>query len=137
MGRRYRRDDSDLEDFLRSLIVFVVFGSLGLFLADRALFYQVAAGSCILIILVTVALIRWFGHRDRKRNKQYLAINEQFGSVLNNFVDQFGRAEAKEAAFKRQQYAFTREHLTYMQDDLAKRGFALSTKDLSYSAPLH
>ena len=74
-------------------------------------------------------MIRWFGHQDRKREKLYLTVTENFGSVLNNFVDQFGRAKAKEAAFKYQQYAFTREHLTYMQDDLAKRGFALSTKD--------
>src|SRR5271157_5588145 len=49
--------------------------------------------------------------------------------LLNNFVDQFGRAKAKEAAFTCQQYAFTRERLTYLQDDLEKHGVVLSTKD--------
>ena len=129
MGRRYRSDNSDLSDFLSSLLGLIIIGSLALYFVDRTLFYQFAAGFCILVILITVGLIRWFGHQDRKREKLYLTVTENFGSVLNNFVDQFGRAKAKEAAFKYQQYAFTREHLTYMQDDLAKRGFALSTKD--------
>ena len=129
MGRRYRSDNSDLSDFLSSLLGLIIIGSLALYFVDRTLFYQFAAGFCILVILITVGLICWFGHQDRKREKLYLTVTENFGSVLNNFVDQFGRAKAKEAAFKYQQYAFTREHLTYMQDDLAKRGFALSTKD--------
>jgi len=50
-------------------------------------------------------------------------------AVVSDFIDQFGRVKAKEAAFTYQQYAFTRERLTYMQDDLEKHGVVLSTKD--------
>jgi hypothetical protein len=129
MRRRYRSDNSDPSDFLSGLLGLIIIGSLGLYFADRVLFYRVAAGTCILIILVTVGLIRWFGHRDRKRNKQYLSITEKYGSVLNNFLDQFGRAKAKEAAYTYQQYAFTKEHLGYLHDDFKKHGVALSQKD--------
>jgi hypothetical protein len=80
-------------------------------------------------MLIAVGVIRWLGHQDRKRNKQYLAMTEKYGSALNNFVDQFGRAKAKNAPFTYQQYAFTQEHLGYLQGDLAKHGFPLSTKE--------
>jgi len=65
----------------------------------------------------------------RKFDATYRAITKDYGSVLNNFLDQFGRAKAKETAFSHQQYAFTREHLGYIYDDLAKHGMALSMKD--------
>jgi restriction endonuclease Mrr len=129
MRRRYRRDDSGLEDLFSGLFGLSILGSLGLYVADRTLFYKAVAGLVVLVILVVVGAIVWVRHRDRKRDEKYRAITKDYGSVLNNFIDQFGRAKAKEAAFTYQQYAFTREHLTYMQDDLAKRGYALSTKD--------
>src|SRR5271166_5710891 len=129
MGRRYRKDDGDLEELLRGLIVLVVVGSLALFFADRALFYKAVAGLVVLIIVVVVGVILWGRYQDRKRFEKYRAITKDYSSVLNNFIDQFGRAKAKEAAFKYQQYAFTEEHLRYLQDDLAKHGVALSTKD--------
>ena len=129
MRRRYRRDDSDLGDLFGGLFGLSILGSLGLYFADRTLFYKVAAGLAVFVVLIVVGAILWGRYRDRKRFEKYRAITKDYGSVLNNFLDQFGRAKAKEAAFKRQQYAFTEEHLRYLQDDLAKRGFALSTKD--------
>jgi len=129
MRRRYRRDDSDLEDLFRALFGLSILGSLGLYFADRALFYKVAAGLIVLIILIVVGAILWGRYRDRRRFEKYRAITKDYGSVLNNFVDQFGRARAKEAAFKYQQYAFTQEHLGYLHGDLEKHGIALSTKD--------
>ena len=129
MRRRYRRDDSDTQDFFGSLFGLTILGSLGLYFGDRALFYKAVAGLIILIALIVVGAILWGRYRDRKRFEKYRAITKDYGSVLNNFLDQFGRAKAKEAAFTYQQYAFTREHLTYLQDDLEMRGVALSTKD--------
>ena len=129
MGRRYRKDDADLEELLRGLIVLVVVGSLALFFADRALFYKAVVGLCVLVVLTTVAAILWGRHQDNKWDEKYRAITKEYGALLNNFVDQFGRAKAKEAAFTYQQYAFTREHLTYLQDDFEKHGVVLSTKD--------
>jgi restriction endonuclease Mrr len=129
MRRRYRRDDSDLEDLFSGLFGLSILGSLGLYVADRTLFYKAVAGLVVLIILVVVGAILWGRYRDRKRDEKYQVITKDYGSVLNNFLDQFGRAKAKEAAFTYQQYAFTRERLTYMQDDLAKHGVVLSTKD--------
>ena len=129
MRRRYRRDDSDTQDFFGSLFGLTILGSLGLYFGDRALFYKAVAGLVILIALIVVGAVLWGRYQDRKRFEKYRAITKDYGSVLNNFLDQFGRAKAKEAAFTYQQYAFTREHLTYLQDDLEKRGVALSTKD--------
>jgi type II secretory pathway pseudopilin PulG len=129
MRRRYRRDDSNLEELFGGLFGHSILGSLGLYFADRALFYEAAAGLIVLIILIVVGAILWGRYRDRKRFEKYRAITKVYGSVLNNFVDQFGRAKAKEAAFKYQQYAFTQEHLEYLQSDLAKHGFAVNTKD--------
>src|SRR3974390_3072440 len=122
MGRRYRRDEDDLGELFRGLVGFAVIGSLGLYVADRALFYKAVAGLIVLIILIVVGAILWGRYRDRKRFEKYRAITKDYGSVLNNFIDQFGRAKAKEAAFTHQQYAFTEEHLGYLQDDLAKHG---------------
>ena len=127
MRRRYRKDD-DVEDIFRGLFGLSILGSLGLYFADRTLFYEAAAGLALLIILIVVGAILWGRYRDRKRFEKYRAITKDYGSVLNNFIDQFGRAKAKEAAFTHQQYAFTRERLTYMQDDLAKHGVVLSVR---------
>ena len=129
MGRRYRRDDGDLEELLRGLIVLVVVGSLALFFANRALFYEAVAGLVVLIILIAVGVILWGRHKARKFDATYAAVTESYGSVLNNFLDQFGRAKAKEAAFTYQQYAFTQERLGYLYDDLEKHGVAISEKD--------
>ena len=132
MRRRYRgndEDDSYIEDLFRSLFGLSILGSLGLYFADRALFYEAVAGLVVLIILIVVGAILWGRHRDRKRYEKYRAITKDYSSVLNNFVDQFGRAKAKEAAFTYQQYAFTKEHLGYLHDDLKKHGVALSQKD--------
>ena len=130
MRRRYRKDDSDLDDLFGALFGLTILGSLGLYFADRALFYEAVAGLVVLVILIVVGAILWGRHRDRKRDEKYRAITKDYGSVLNNFVDKFGRAKAKEAAFKYQQYAFTQEHLGYLHDDLEKQGTALNTKDL-------
>jgi restriction endonuclease Mrr len=129
MRRRYRKDDSDLEDLFGALFGLTILGSLGLYFADRALFYEAVAGLVVLIILIVVGTILWGRHRDRKRDEKYRAITKNYGSVLNNFVDQFGRAKAKEAAFTYQQYAFTQEHLQYLHDDLEKHGFIVNKKD--------
>ena len=129
MRRRYRRDDSDIEEFFGGLFGLTILGSLGLYFGDRALFYEAVAGLVVLIVLIVAGAILWGRHRDRKRDEKYRAITKDYSSVLNNFIDQFGRAKAKEAAFTYQQYAFTEEHLRYLQDDLAKHGVALSTKD--------
>ena len=95
------------------------------------MFYEVVAGLFVLIILIAVGAILWGRHKARKFNATYDAITTSYGSVLNNFLDQFGRAKAKEAAFKHQQYAFTREHLRYLYDDLEKRAVVISKKDFS------
>jgi restriction endonuclease Mrr len=89
----------------------------------------VVVGLVVLIILIVVGAILWSRRKDRQLDEKYRAITKDYGSVLNNFLDQFGRAKAKDAAFIYQQYAFTRERLVYMQDDLAKHGFVLSIKD--------
>ena len=129
MRRRYRKEDSDIEDLFSALFGLAILGSLGLYFADRALFYKTVAGLVVLIILITVGAILWGRHKARKFDATYNAITKNYGSVLNNFVDQFGRAKAKEAAFTYQQYGFTRERLTYVQDDLEKHGVVLSIKD--------
>jgi hypothetical protein len=129
MRRQYRRDDSDLEDLFSGLFGLTILGSLGLYFADRALFYKAVAGLVVLIILIVVGVILWGRHRARKFDATYSGITKSYGSVLNNFIDQFGRAKAKEAAFTYQQYAFTQEHLGYLHDDLEKHGIAVSTKD--------
>lgn len=99
MRRRYRKDDSDLEDLFGALFGLTILGSLALYFADRALFYEAVAGLVVLIILIVVGAILWGRYRDRKRFEKYRAITKDYGSVLNNFIDQFGRAKAKEAAF--------------------------------------
>ena len=133
MGRRYRSkvgDDSDLDELLRGVVVFALVASLGLYFADRFLFYKAVAGLVVLIVLIFVGAILWGRYQDRKRFEKCRAITKNYGSALNNFLDQFGRAKAKDAAFKYQQYAFTGEHLRYLFDDLEKHGFALNKKDL-------
>ncbi len=129
MARRYRRDDTDLDELLRAAIALALVGSLGPYFADRTLFFKVVAGLVVLIILIVAGAILWGRYQDRKRFEKYRAITKDYGSVLNNFLDQFGRAKAKDAAFTYQQYAFTREHLKYLHDDLEKKGVALSAKD--------
>jgi hypothetical protein len=129
MRRRYRKDDDDLEELFRAGIVLALAGSLGFYFADRTLFYKAVAGLIVLIILIVVGAILWGRYRDRKRDEKYRVITKDCGSVLNNFIDQFGRAKAKEAAFTYQQYAFTKEHLGYLHDDLKKHGVALSQKE--------
>ena len=129
MTRRYRRDDPDLYDFLSGLLGLAIIGSFALYFVDRTKFYEIVVGLCVLVVLTTVAAILWSRHQDNKWDEKYRAITKEYGALLNNFVDQFGRAKAKEAAFTYQQYAFTREHLTYLQDDLEKHGVVLSTKD--------
>ena len=93
-----------------------------MYFADRALFYKAVAGGVVLIILIVVGVILWGRHKARKFDATYDAITKSYGSMLSNFVDQFGRAKAKEAAFTYQQYAFTQEHLGYLHDDLEKHG---------------
>ena len=129
MRRRYRRDDPDLYDFLSGLLGLAIIGSFALYFVDRTKFYEVVVGLCVLVVLTTVAAILWGRHQDNKWDEKYRAITKEYGALLNNFVDQFGRAKAKEAAFTCQQCAFTRERLTYMQDDLEKHSVILSTKD--------
>ena len=132
MGRRYRksdRNDSDLDDLFTGLFGLSILGSLGLYVADRTLFYKAAAGLVVLIVLIVVGAILWSRRKDKKLDEKYRAITKDYRSVLNNFVDQFGRAKVKDAAFTYQQYAFTREHLKYLQDDLKKQGVVLSIKD--------
>ena len=132
MGRRYRksdRNDSDLDDLFTGLFGLSILGSLGLYVADRTLFYKAAAGLLVLIVLIVVGAILWSRRKDKKLDEKYRAITKDYRSVLNNFVDQFGRAKVKDAAFTYQQYAFTREHLKYLQDDLKKQGVVLSIKD--------
>ena len=132
MGRRYRKSDrnnSDLDDLFTGLFGLSILGSLGLYVADRTLFYKAAAGLVVLIVLIVVGAILWSRRKDKKLDEKYRAITKDYRSVLNNFVDQFGRAKVKDAAFTYQQYAFTREHLKYLQDDLKKQGVVLSIKD--------
>src|SRR5208337_290576 len=129
MRRRYRRDDPDLYELASGLLGLAIIGSFALYFVDRTKFYEVVVGLCVLVVLTTVASILWFRHQDNKLEKKYQDIKKNYGSALNNFIDQFGRAKGKEAAFTYQQYAFTREHLTYLQDDLEKHGVVLSTKD--------
>ena len=129
MRRRYRKDDPDLEDLFGALFGLTILGSLGLYVADRTLFYEAVAGLIVLIILIFVGAILWSRHKNKKLDEKYRAITKDYGSVLNNFVDQFGRTKAKEAAFTYQQYAFTREHLQYLYDDLEKHGFIVNKKD--------
>ena len=132
MGRRYRksdRNDFDLDDLFTGLFGLSILGSLGLYVADRTLFYKAAAGLVVLIVLIVVGAILWSRRKDKKLDEKYRAITKDYRSVLNNFVDQFGRAKVKDAAFTYQQYAFTREHLKYLQDDLKKQGVVLSIKD--------
>jgi len=129
MGRRYRKDDADEGDFFTALFGLTILGSFTLFFADPALFYKAVAGVVVLIILIVVGVILWGRHKARKFDATYDAITKSYGSMLSNFIDQFGRAKAKEAAFTYQQYAFTGEHLTYIHDDLEKQGVAVSTKD--------
>ena len=129
MGRRYRKDDADEGDFFTALFGLTILGSFTLFFADPALFFKAVAGLIVLIILIVFGARLWDRHKARKFDAAYDAIAKSYGSVLNNFLDQFGRAKAKEAAFKYQQYAFTQEHLGYLQDDLAKHGVAIRTKD--------
>ena len=129
MRRRYRGDDSDLYDFLSGLVGLTIIGSFGLYFADHVLFYEAIAGLCALILLLTIAAILWGRHQGNKWDKKYQDIKKRYGFELNNFIDQFGRAKGKEAAFTYQQYAFTREHLEYIYDDLEKQGLAVSKKD--------
>ena len=129
MRRRYRGDDPDLFELASGLLGLAIIGSFALYFVDRTKFYEVVVGLCVLVVLTTVASILWFRHQDNTLNKKYQDIKKRYGSVLNNFIDQFGRAKAKDAAFTYQPYAFTREHLTYLQDDLEKQGVALSTKN--------
>ena len=132
MRRRYRRNDEDdsyIEDLFRSLFGLSILGSLGLYFADRPLFYEFVAGLCVLILLIVIAMILWGRHRDRKFDATYDAIMKSYGSELRNFVDQFGREKAKHAAFEHRQYAFTEEHLEDLQDDLKKHGITVSTKN--------
>ena len=135
MRRRYRKDDSNLEDLFGTLFGLTILGSLGLYVADRALFFKAVAGLIGLIILIVVGAILWGRYRDRKRYEKYRAITKDYSSVLNNFVDQFGRAKAKEAAFTYQQYAFTKEHLGYLHDDF--RGRSQPKRFLPHAPPLH
>ena len=128
MRRRYR-SDSDIEDFFSGLFGLTILGSLGLYFADRALLYKAVAGVVLLIILIAVGVILWGRHKARKFDATYDAITKSYGSTLSNFIDQFGRAKAKEAAFTYQQYAVTQEHLGYLYDDLEKHGIAVSKKD--------
>jgi hypothetical protein len=59
MRRRYRKDDSDLEDLFSALFGLTILGSLGLYFADRALFYEAVAGLVVLVILIVVGAILW------------------------------------------------------------------------------
>ena len=131
MGRRYRRDkdDTDDGDFFTGLFGLTILGSFALFVADRALFFKAFAGLAVFIILIVVGARLWDKHKARKFDARLDAIAKSYGSALNNFVDQFGRSKAKEAAFTYQQYAFTREHLQYLHDDLEKHGFIVNKKD--------
>ena len=61
MRRRYRRnerDDSDLDDLFGALFGLTILGSLGLYFADRALFYEAIAG---LVVLVILGVTSWSG----------------------------------------------------------------------------
>ena len=116
-------------DFFQALFVLTILGSFTLLCFDPALFFKALAGIVVLIILIVTGARRWDRQKARKFDATFNAITNSYGSVLNNFVDQFGRAKAKNAAFTYQQYAFTQEHLGYLQGDLAKHGFALSTKE--------
>ena len=129
MRRRDYDDDPDVFDLVRGLLVLAIIGSLALFFADRALFFKAVAGLVVLIILIVVGAILWSRHKARKFDATYDAITKSYGSVLNNFIDQFGREKKKDAAFTCQQYTFTEEHLGYLQEDLEKQGVAISTKD--------
>ena len=130
------QNDSDIEDF-SGLFGLVILGSLGLYFADRALFYKAVAGLVVLIIVIVAGVILWGRRKARTFDATYRAITKDYGSVLNNFLDQFGRAKVKDAAFTYQQYAFTQEHLGYLQDDLKNRGVDLSTKISIAFAALH
>ena len=110
-------------------MVLAIIGALALFFADRALFFKAVAGLVVLIILIVVGAILWSRHKARKFDATYDAITKSYGSVLNNFIDQFGRAKEKDTAFTCQRYTFTQESLGYLQEDLKKQGVALSTKD--------
>ena len=129
MRRRYRGDDPDLFKLASGLLGLAIIGSVALYFVDRTKFYEVVVGLGVLIILITAVSILWFRHQDNTLEKKYQDIKTRYGSVLNNFIDQFGRAKGKEAAFTYQQYAFTREHLTYLYDDLEKQGVAVSKKN--------
>ena len=95
MRRRYRRDNSDIEEFFGGLFGLTILGSLGLYFADRALFYKAVAGVVLLIIVIVAGVILWGRRKARKFDERYDAIAKSYGSVLNNFIDQFGRAKGK------------------------------------------
>ena len=100
MGRRHRREDSEKGDFFQTLFVLTILGSFTLLCVDPALFLKALAGIVVLLILIVVGARRWDRHKARKFDGTFDAIKKSYGSVLTNFVDQFGRAKAKEAAFK-------------------------------------
>ena len=129
MRRRYREDDPDVFDLVRGLLVIAIFGSVSLYFVDRTKFFEVVAGLGVLVVVITAVSILWIRRQNAKLFEQYELIKKNYGSVLNNFIDQFGRAKGKEAAFTYQQHAFTREHLTYLYDDLEKHGIAVKKKD--------
>ena len=58
-GDDIAEDDSDLDELFRGVVVFALVASLGLYFADRTLFFKAVVGVIVLIILIVVAAILW------------------------------------------------------------------------------
>jgi len=66
---------------------------------NRRVALEVGADLCVLIRLIAVACMLWIRRQNARLFEQYELIKKNYGSVLNNFIDQFGPAKAKDAAF--------------------------------------
>ena len=78
--RRYAaaisRDDPDIGEFFGGLFGLIILGSLGLYFADRALFYKAVAGLVVLIIVIVAGVILWGRRKARTFDATYRAITK-------------------------------------------------------------
>ena len=123
-------DDEDFAKFIVSMVIMALAVLGGLYLYARVWFWYVLVGTTVVALGVIFFIRKRNRDREDKFEVTYQIIRAKHASVINNFIDQFGREKEKGAAFSFQGHNFSNAKLKYLQDDFEAKGIRLDDEDL-------
>jgi len=131
--RRQGRDDNPVFDFVAGLLGLYIFGMLGLYYTNKAVFWEWIGWSCLIAIIVGVAAGYFVRFLSKvKQEKLDSIINDlkrhSLEADVASFIDSFGLQKKSIQSWKYDRYSFSWEQMERFRKILNEKGMRLSTE---------